>query len=236
MNIHITAKKGEIAENILLMGDPRRAQHIVDNYFENVNCYSQVRGMLGFTGEHQGMRISVQSHGMGMPSMSIYAKELICDYGVKQLIRLGTTGALQKSIQLEDIIIAMSACTDSNINNRIFGNINFAPTANFELLKKAEEVAREKNIRHHVGAVLTTDSFYNYDSQEHDSLLKHGVLGIEMETAALYTLAMQHQVQALTILNVSDHVLSGKYISADQREHSFDAMLQIALATFTGTE
>ena len=218
MSIHIAAKVGEIAETVLLPGDPKRAKWIAENYLDNVFCYTDIRGMLGFTGTYKGKRISVQGTGMGIPSISIYTTELVKDYGVKNLIRVGTAGSYQKDIKVRDIVIPMSASTDSNINSRRFNGANFSPTANFELFRIALKVAEEKNIKIKAGNVLTSDEFYNDNSNYYKKWADFGVLAVEMETAGLYTLAAKYKAKALSILTISDSLVSPEITSAEERE------------------
>jgi len=231
MSAHNNAKKGDIADFILLPGDPQRAKYIAENYLTDAVCYNEVRGMLGYTGFYNGKRISVQGTGMGMPSHSIYVTELIQDYGVETLVRIGSCGAIQERVQLMDIIIAMSACTDSSMNKNRFKGCDFAPTADFGLLQKACSIAQDQKVKTQVGTILTSDLFYS-DNPEEDSFktwADYGVLGVEMETAALYTLASKFGKKALTILTVSDHILNGEALSAEQRQTSFDEMINLAI-------
>ncbi len=226
MSIHIAAKPGEIAETILLPGDPLRAQWIAENFLEDAHRYNTVRNMFGYTGTYKGQRVSVQGTGMGMPSMSIYVHELFNDYNVQTAIRVGTCGGLGKT-KLRDVVIAMAACTDSNINQKHF-NLDFAATANFELLESAVKAARAHNMPHHVGAVATMDLFY--DTSDSAQLLQdHGVLALEMETNALYTLAARFGRRALTIATVSDLVMTHEQTPADEREQGFRNMIEVAL-------
>ena len=232
MSIHIGAKKGEIAETILLPGDPLRAKYIAENYFEDVVQYNEVRGMYGFTGTYNGERISVQGTGMGVPSISIYVNELIQEYDVKTLVRVGTCGAMQNDVKIRDIVLAQGATTDSQMNRMTFGGIDYAPLANFDLLKDAYEIAKEKGLTPHVGNVFTSDSFYRDNGKEViDLLAKYNVLAVEMETTALYTLAAKFNREALSILTVSDHVITGEETSAHERQTSFHEMMEIALET-----
>lgn len=231
MSVHIGAKENEIAETILLPGDPLRAKFIAENFLDNPNCYNEVRGMLGYTGTYKGKRISVQGTGMGIPSISIYAQELIQSYGVKNLIRVGTCGAIQKDVKVRDLILAMSASTDSAVNRIRFKGIDFAPTANFELLKAAYDIAMERKKKVNVGSVFTSDTFYNEDKAAVENWAKHGILALEMETTALYTLAAKFGVKALSILTVSDHVLTGEETSSEERQSTFGEMVEIALDT-----
>ncbi|MCX7569729.1 purine-nucleoside phosphorylase [Tumebacillus sp. DT12] len=232
MSVHIGAKEGQIAETILLPGDPLRAKYIAETYLENVECYNEVRGMLGFTGTYNGQRISVQGTGMGIPSISIYVHELINSYGVKNLIRIGTCGAYQKDVKIRDVIIAMSASTDSNVNRiRFKHDLDYAPTANFELLKAAYDKATEAGMNVKVGPVFTADTFYTDTMDIVKTLGDMGILAVEMETAALYTLAAKFGRRALSILTVSDHLLTGEETTAEERQTTFNQMLKIALET-----
>ena len=229
MSIHIGAKEGDIVETVLLPGDPKRAKWIAENYLENAFCYTDIRGMLGFTGTYKGKRISVQGTGMGIPSISIYITELMKDYGVKNLIRIGSAGSYQKDIKVRDVVIAMSTSTDSNINNRRFYGGNFSPTANFELFSLALKVAEEKNIKIKAGNVLTSDEFYNDDSDYYKKWADFGILAVEMETAGLYTLAAKYKAKALSILTISDSLVSPEITSAEEREKTFSEMIELAL-------
>ena len=231
MSIHIAAKIEDIAETVLLPGDPKRAKWIAENYLENFFCYTDIRGMLGFTGTYKGKRISVQGTGMGIPSISIYITELMKDYGVKNLIRIGSAGSYQKDIKVRDVVIAMSTSTDSNINNRRFYGGDFSPTANFELFSLALKVAEEKNIKIKAGNVLTSDEFYNDDSDYYKKWADFGILAVEMETAGLYTLAAKYRAKALSILTISDSLVSQEITSAEEREKTFSEMIELALET-----
>lgn len=230
MSIHIGAKKDEIAETILLPGDPLRAKFIAENYLDNVHCYNEIRNMFGYTGTYKGERISVQGTGMGVPSISIYINELMQEYNVQNLIRVGTCGAIQKDVQVRDVILAMSASTDSQMNRLTFGGIDYAPTADFDLLLKAYETGREKGLNLKVGNVFTTDMFYN-DNAEHEKCARYRILAVEMETAALYTLAAKFGRKALSILTVSDHIVTGEATTAEERQTSFNEMIELALET-----
>ena len=231
MSIHIGAKLGDIAETVLLPGDPKRAKWIAENYLENPFCYTDIRGMLGFTGTYKGKKVSVQGTGMGIPSISIYITELMKDYGVKNLIRVGSAGSYQKDVKVRDVLIAMSTSTDSNINNRRFYGGNFSPTANFELFSLALKVAEEKNIKIKAGNVLTSDEFYNDNSDYYKKWADFGVLAVEMETAGLYTLAAKYKAKALSILTISDSLVSSEITSAEEREKTFSEMIELALET-----
>ena len=231
MSIHIGAKAGDIAETVLLPGDPKRAKWIAENYLENIFCYTDIRGMLGFTGVYKGKKVSIQGTGMGIPSISIYITELMKDYGVKNLIRVGSAGSYQKDVKIRDVVIAMSTSTDSNINNRRFNGANFSPTANFELFLTALKVAEEKNIKIKAGNVLTSDEFYNDNSDYYKKWADFGVLAVEMETAGLYTLAAKYKTRALSILTISDSLVSPEITSAEEREKTFSEMIELALET-----
>jgi purine-nucleoside phosphorylase len=231
MSVHIGAKKGEIADTVLLPGDPLRAKFVADTFLESVEQYNNVRGMLGFTGVWNGARVSVQGSGMGQPSLSIYAHELLVDYGVKRLIRIGSCGAIQPGIGLMDIIVAMTASTDSAMNKRRFDGLDYAPCASPELFQRAMAVASERNIPVRAGGILSSDTFY--DDDDPDSWKKwaaYGVLAIEMETNQLYTLAARHGGEALTILTVSDSLVSGELLTSEQRQTGFKTMMELALS------
>ncbi|KIL40514.1 purine nucleoside phosphorylase DeoD-type [Gordoniibacillus kamchatkensis] len=231
MSVHIGAKRGDIAETILLPGDPLRAKFIAETYLTDVNCYNNVRGMLGFTGTYNGKRISVQGTGMGVPSISIYVNELISEYGVKNLFRVGTCGAMQEHVRVRDVILAQASCTDSGMNRNIFGGFDFAPIASFQLLKEAYDRGTAKGLKLHVGNIFTSDMFYRDDKSIVQKLMDYGVLGVEMETAALYTIAAKYGVSALTVLTVSDHLLTGEETTAEERQTTFKEMMEVALET-----
>ena len=229
MSTHIAAKPGEIAETILLPGDPLRAKWIAETFLEDAQLYSSVRNMFGFTGTYQGHRVSVQGTGMGAPSIGIYAHELFDEYGVQKAIRVGTSGGLAPT-KLRDVVIAMTASTDSNINRRDNNGLDFAPSASFELLEKAVGRARAMGIDFHVGGIASGDLFYdNTDSLE--QWKKLGILALEMETNQLYTLAAKFRRQALSIVTVSDMMDGSGHTSSEERETGFRAMVEIALAT-----
>lgn len=231
MSVHIGAKKGDIADTILLPGDPLRAKYIAENYLEDVVCYNEVRGMLGFTGTYKGERISVQGTGMGVPSISIYVHELINDYGVKNLMRVGSCGAIQKHIKVRDLILAMSSSTDSGANRFRFDGVDYAPTANFELLKTAYDEIVKRDLPVHVGNIFTSDTFYNDRKDLMQKYLEYNILAVEMETTALYTLAAKFGCRALTILTVSDHIMTGEETTSEEREKTFNDMMEVALET-----
>lgn len=229
MSIHIEAKKGDIAETVLLPGDPLRAKWIAETYLEDVVCYNKVRNMLGFTGTYKGRRLSVQGTGMGVPSISIYAHELITDYNVKNLIRVGSAGSYQKHIKVRDIVMAMAASSTSGINQARFQGADFAPTADYGLFLQAIEIARKKDIVLKAGNVLTSDEFYADEFESYQKWSNFGVLCVEMETSGLYTIAAKHQVNALTLLTISDSLVTGERTTAQERETTFKEMVEIAL-------
>jgi len=229
MSAHIGAKHGDIAESVLLPGDPLRARYIAENFLEGIVCYNEVRGMYGFTGTFKGKRVSVQGTGMGIPSLSIYTEELIREHGCKTLIRVGSCGSIQETIKIKDIVLAMGACTDSNTNYLDFEGMSYAPIADFDLLKKAHDYASASGINVKVGNVMATDRFYNSKKSFYEIWKHHGVLAYEMETSALYTIAARNGVKALTILTVSDSILTGEALTALERERIFHEMFDIAL-------
>jgi len=229
MSVHIEAKKGDIAETILLPGDTLRAKWIAETFFENPKCFNKVRGMLGYTGTYNGKRISVMGTGMGVPSISIYTHELITEYGVKNLIRVGSAGSYQKEVKVRDIVIAMAASSNSGINNSRFDGAYYAPTANFELFINAVHIAEQKNIPIKAGNVLSSDEFYEDDSDSYKKWSKFDVLCVEMEAAGLYTIAAKHDAKALTILTISDSLVTGESTSSKERETTFKSMIEIAL-------
>lgn len=228
MSIHIAAKPGEIAETILLPGDPLRAKHIAENFLENPILFNDVRGMLGYTGTYQGEKVSVMGTGMGVPSISIYVNELIQSYDVKNLIRVGTMGGMQKDVKVRDVVIAQAASTDSQMNRNTFSGVDFAPVADFSLLKKAYDAGIKKGLSVKVGNVFSSDRFYN-EELDKQKLADYGVLGIEMEAAALYTLAQKYNRRALAILTVSDHIFTGEETTALERQTTFNDMIEVAL-------
>ncbi|MBA3062554.1 MAG: purine-nucleoside phosphorylase [Atribacteria sp.] len=229
MSIHIGAKEGDIAGTVLLPGDPLRAKYIAENFLTDAICYNEVRGMHGYTGTYKGKRISVQGTGMGIPSISIYISELITNYRAKNLIRIGSCGSMQADIKIRDVILAMSASTDSNINKIRFYGMDYASTANFDLLKKAYDIALEKGISVKVGSVLTTDTFYNDDPNSWKHWANYGILAVEMETAILYTLAAKFKVNALSILTVSDSLVTREETTSEERQKTFNQMVEVAL-------
>lgn len=229
MSIHIGAELGQIAPTVLLPGDPLRAKHIAETMLEDAICFNQVRGMLGYTGRYGDKRVSVMGSGMGMPSLSIYVNELITEYQVKALLRVGTCGAFQPNLKIGDVVLAMTASTDSQMNKIRFNGMDYAPAASFELLLKAYQVAKERGIEVRVGGMFASDSFYKDDPDWWKVWAEYGILVVEMESNALYTLAAKFKVDALSILTVSDSLVSGEEATAQQREQGFTQMAEIAL-------
>ena len=228
---HIAAEKGEIAERILLPGDPLRAKFIAENFLDNPKQYTAVRNILGFTGTYKGVPVSVQGTGMGIPSISIYVHELIHEFGCKKLFRVGTCGAMHPDVHLRDVLIAQAASTDSSIIRNIFGgSINFCPIADYDLLSKAVANTKKLDLKATVGNIISVDRFYD-EEIDNDKLRKYGILAVEMEAAALYTLAAEAHVQALALFTVSDHLLTGEGCTTEERQTSFNDMIKIALET-----
>ncbi|WP_407568915.1 purine-nucleoside phosphorylase [Deinococcus altitudinis] len=236
MSVHLNAKEGQIAPTVLLPGDPLRAQHIAQTFFDNPVQHNNVRGMLGFTGTYKGQPVSVQGTGMGMPSAGIYVHELIHSYGAKTLVRVGTCGSYQKDVHVRDIVIGQAACTDSNLNFTRFGGLSYAPIADFGLLMAAYQRAQARGFAAHVGNIMSSDIFYQDDPQSFKMWADHGVLAVEMEAAALYTQAAKAGVRALTILTVSDHLITNEVTTAEERQTTFNAMIEVALEAALGLE
>jgi len=234
MSIHIAAKDGEIAEAVLLPGDPLRAKYVAENFLENPVQYTSIRNILGFTGTYKGKKVSVQGTGMGVPSISIYVNELFREYGVKRAIRIGTAGAINKDVKLRDMVLAMSACTDSGANKIRFDGRSFAPTAAFSLLKSAWDIAVSKGWSPKAGPVVTTDMFYSENPDEWKLWSKFGCLAVEMECAELYTLAAKFNREALCILTISDSLITGETTTSEERQTTFTKMMEVALETAVG--
>ena len=230
MTIHIGAKPGEIAETVLMPGDPLRAKWAAETFLTDPHCINEVRGMLGYTGLWRGQRVTIHGSGMGMASLSIYANELIRDYGAKTLIRIGSCGAMQDHVAIRDVIIGMTATTLSTPSSGIFRELNFAPHADWSLLRAAVTAAEARGVPTHVGGIYSSDVFYDERPDLNEIMTRHGILGVEMEAAELYNLALRHGVRALAVLTVSDHLLTGAALPADQRQSSFGDMVEIALA------
>ena len=228
-HLHIMAEEGAIAETVLLPGDPLRAKFIAENYLENAKCYNEVRGMYGYTGTYKGKRVSVQGTGMGLPSHSIYVNELIRFYGVKRLIRIGSAGSMNEDVNVRDIVLAQSASTNSGINRRRFHGMDYAPTASFDLLLEAYNIAKSKGANVKVGNILSSDLFYDDTDVSINLWADYGCLAVEMESAELYTLAAKYGVEALSILTISDHIFKGEETTPEERQDSFTEMMEIAL-------
>ena len=228
---HISAPKGAFAPSILLPGDPLRAQHIAENFLDDAKSVNEVRNMLGYTGTYEGIPVSVMGTGMGIPSASIYATELITEYGVERLIRVGSCGGILPSVELRDVVLAIGACTDSGVNRVRYGGYDFSATADFALLRAAADAAKSRGIAVKVGNVHSADLFYNPDPEAFDRMEAMGVLAVEMEAAGLYGVAAEKGGRALTIATVSDHVRTGASTTSEERQQTFDEMVVIALET-----
>ena len=229
MTVHIGAKPGEIADTVLMPGDPLRAKWAAETFLENPVCVNEVRGMLGFTGTWRGHPVTIHGSGMGMPSLSIYANELIRDYGAKTLIRIGSAGAMQQAVRLRDIVLAMTASTLSTPSRGMFRELNFAPCADFGLLSAAHAAAKAKGIPTHVGGIYSSDVFYDERPDLNEQMTRHGVLAVEMEAAELYILAARYWARALAVLTISDHLLTHEALPSADRQSSFRDMVEIAL-------
>lgn len=234
MSTHIGAKPGEIADTVLLPGDPYRARWAAETFLKDATCVNEVRGMLGFTGTWMGRRVTIHGSGMGMPSLSIYANEMIRDYGAKTLIRIGSAGAMQETVRLRDIVIAMTSSTLSTPSRGFFRELAFAPCADYGLLERSVAAARARGTRFHVGGIHSSDVFYDERPDLMEALRRHGVLAVEMEAAELYTVAARHGVRALAVLTISDHLLTHEALPAEDRERSFGEMIEIALEAALG--
>ncbi|MBD2814626.1 purine-nucleoside phosphorylase [Xenorhabdus sp. Flor] len=226
---HINAEMGDFADVVLMPGDPLRAKYIAETFLEDSRQVNDVRGMLGFTGTYKGRRISVMGHGMGIPSCSIYVKELITEFGVKKIIRIGSCGAVSEDIKIRDVVIGMGACTDSKVNRVRFKDHDFAAIADFELVRNAVDAAKAKNINARVGNIFSIDLFYTPDLQLFDVMEKYGILGVEMEAAGIYGVAAEFGAKALAICTVSDHIRTGEKTTAEERQTTFNDMIEIAL-------
>jgi len=231
MSIHIGAESGQIAPHVLMPGDPLRAKWIAEHYLEDSKLYSDVRNMFGYTGTYKGLDVSVQGSGMGMPSFAIYGTELFNEYNVQTIVRVGSCGALNTDVKVRDLILAAGTCTDSGMNRLRFEGVDFAPIATFELLRTAYDIAAANKMPTHVGNILSSDSFYNDRAELTTRLTEYGILAVEMEAAALYTLAAKYGRKALAVCTVSDHVITGESTSSQEREQSFGDMIEVALET-----
>ena len=229
MTVHIGAKPGDIAETVLMPGDPYRAKWAAETFLKDVQLVNEVRGMLGFTGTWRGHRVTIQGSGMGMPSLSIYVNELIKDYGAQTLIRIGSCGGMQPQVGIRDVIIAMTASTITSPSTGIFRELNFAPCADWSLLNAAVTAAQNKGSTTHVGGIYSSDVFYAERPDLDEQMVRHGILGVEMEAAELYTLAARHGRRALAVLTVSDHLQTGESLPSEDREKTFGDMVEIAL-------
>ncbi|MBG6240826.1 MAG: purine-nucleoside phosphorylase [Candidatus Symbiopectobacterium sp. Dall1.0] len=226
---HINAEKGDFADVVLMPGDPLRAKYIAETFLENACEVNNVRGMLGYTGNYKGRAISVMGHGMGIPSCSIYTKELITEYDVKTIIRVGSCGAVREDVKLYDVVIGMGACTDSKVNRLRFKDHDFAAIADFDLVRNAVDAAQDKGITVRVGNLFSADLFYTPDPQMFDVMEKYGILGVEMEAAGIYGVAAEFGAKALAICTVSDHIRTGEQTTSHERQTAFNDMITIAL-------
>lgn len=229
MTVHIGASPGEIAETVLMPGDPMRAKWAAETFLDDVICVNEVRGMLGFTGTWRGNRVTIHGSGMGMPSLSIYANELIRDYGATTLIRIGSAGAMQEHVKVRDVVLAMTSSTISTPSRGMFKEVNFAPAADFGLLQAAFAAATDKVSPVHVGGIYSSDVFYDERPDLTEQMTRHGVLAVEMEAAELYTVAARYGARALAVLTISDHLLTGEALPSEDRQSSFSDMVEIAL-------
>ncbi|MGR3511213.1 MAG: purine-nucleoside phosphorylase [Paracoccaceae bacterium] len=229
MTVHIGAEKGDIAETVLMPGDPYRAKWAAETFLDNAKLVNEVRGMLGFTGTWNGHPVTIQGSGMGMPSLSIYVNELIRDYDAKTLIRIGSCGGMQEKVKIRDVIIAMTASTINSPSSGIFKEFNFAPSADWSLLRAAVAAAEAKGTPTHVGGIYSSDVFYDERPDLNEQMTRHGILGVEMEAAELYTLAARYGRRALAVLTVSDHLQTGEALPSEDREKTFGDMIEIAL-------
>jgi len=234
MTIHIGANAGDIAETVLLPGDPYRAKWAAENFLDDAKLVNETRGMLGFTGTWNGNPVTIQGSGMGMASLSIYVNELIRDFGAKTLIRIGSAGGMQEHVNLRDVVIAMTATTVANPSRTIFKELGYAPSADFGLLHKAFHAAQKMDVATHVGGIYSSDTFYDERPDLNEQMTRHGILCVEMETAELYTLAARYGVRALSVLTISDHLQTKVELPSDQRERSFGDMVEIALQAAFG--
>jgi len=227
----MNAAPGDFAATVLMPGDPLRAKYIADTYLDDARRVTDVRNMWGFTGEYKGVPVSVMAHGMGIPSVSIYCTELITEYDVKRIIRVGSCGTTHPDVQMRDVIIAMGASTDSNVNRMRFGGYDLAALATFSLVQNAVKAAEENKVRYHVGNLFSADLFYTPDPDMFDTMAKYNVLGVEMEAAGIFPIAAEHGVESLAICTVSDDIRTGDALTTDERQNTFDEMIVVALET-----
>ncbi len=233
MTVHIGAKPGDIAEIVLMPGDPMRAKWAAETFLKDATCVNEVRGMLGFTGTWNGTRVTIQGSGMGMPSLSIYANELMRDFGAKTLIRIGSAGAMQEHVAIRDLVIAMTASTISTPSRGFFKELSYAPCADWQLLHSAGSAAQKTDAKIHVGGIYSSDVFYDERPDLNEQMQRHGVLAVEMDAAELYTVAARYGCRALAVLTISDHLLTHEALPSEERERSFGEMVEIALAAAT---
>lgn len=226
---HINAQLGDFADVVLMPGDPLRAKYIAETFLDNVVQVCDVRNMFGFTGSYKGRKVSVMGHGMGIPSCSIYVTELIKDYGVKKIIRVGSCGAVNEEIKLRDVVIGMGACTDSKVNRIRFKDHDFAAIADYKMVKAAEEAAKARGVDVKVGNLFSAELFYTPDPSMFDVMDKYGILGVEMEAAGIYGVAAEYGAKALAICTVSDHIKTGEQTTSEERQNTFNEMIEIAL-------
>jgi len=229
MSFHIAAKPDQIAKTVLISGDPLRIKHMAETFLEDAFCFNEIRGMLGYTGFYKGKRVSMMGTGMGIPTTSLFLHELAVNYKIENVIRVGTMGAMVKNLDLGHLVLAMSASSDSNVNRITFNGLDYAPTANYELLSKAYNFTQNQNMPTTVGSIFSTDIFYGTQENRWDTWIEHGILGVEMETSAIYTLAAKHNIKALSILSVSDNIATGESALPDVRETNFKDMFKVAL-------
>lgn len=230
---HMNAAPGDFAETVLMPGDPLRARYIAETWLETPRRVTDVRNMWGYTGTYEGHPVSVMAHGMGIPSASIYVTELLADYGVRRIVRVGSCGTSHPDVRLRDIIIGMGACTDSGVNRMRFGGYDYAAIASFDLVRKAVAAASARGVRHHVGNLFSADLFYTPDTDMFDTMARFNVLGVEMEAAGIYPIAAEFGAEALAICTVSDDIRGGAALSIEERQSGFDAMITIALEAVT---
>lgn len=229
MSFHINAKPDEIAETVLISGDPIRVKHMAHLFLDDAFCFNEIRGMFGYTGFYKGKRVSMLGTGMGIPTTAVFVHELAKNYAVKNVIRVGTMGAMQPDLNIGDLVLAQSVSTDSNVNRLFFDGMDFSPAANFELLQNALRVARENKYKTSVGTIFSTDTFYDPNENRWQKWIAHGNLGVEMETSVIYTLAARYKMKALSILSVSDNLIDGSSALPDTRETAFTKMFELAL-------
>ncbi|MDZ7644704.1 MAG: purine-nucleoside phosphorylase [Woeseiaceae bacterium] len=226
---HMNAAAGDFAPTVLMPGDPLRARYIADNWLEDARRVTDVRNMWGYTGRYRDMPVSVMAHGMGIPSASIYCTELITEYGVRRVVRVGSCGTSHPDVRLRDVIIAMGASTDSGVNRMRFGGFDLAPLATYSLVENAVRAARDIDVRYHVGNIFSADLFYTPQPDMFETLARYNVLGVEMEAAGIYPIAAEHGAEALAVCTVSDDIVSGEHLSSEERQNTFDEMITVAL-------